>query len=288
MTISIKSNGKSQENSSLTRVRPYFRETFCQDHTGSIWLPQLLSIVHNNQDYAHHLSSLNCMIFSELLGKRIYSDKIIKKISLEKCFEYSLPPTRIFLQWLIEHHDKLTWPRHGRKERQYGDSTQAHRENLLGRNGKTKQIDARNTALNLLSENGTLGSKRKWWAFEGFTEVDCLLETDDFLLGIEGKRTEKVSPATHWYPKRNQIIRNLEVLKEKAGTKEYAILLMNEDGKDPITDTYVVNSLPHYSEQEIAEIKKHYLGAVSWRQACKAVGLDYNALPVTIRDVSAR
>ena len=115
--------------------------------------------------------------------------------------------------------------------------------------------------------------------------MDCLIETDDFLLGIEGKRTEKVSSNINWFPQRNQIIRNLEVLKAKAGGKVYAMLLMNEDGKDPIKDTDFANSLPHYSTQEIAEIKTHYLGAVSWRQACDAVGLDYCDLPDTIRDI---
>jgi len=129
------------------------------------------------------------------------------------------------------------------------------------------------------------GSKRKWWAFEGFTEVDCLLETEDFLLGIEGKRTEQVSSATEWYSKRNQIIRNLEVLKEKAGSKDYALLLMCEDGYDPISDHDFSIGLPHYTSEQIVEIKKHYLGAVSWQQACDAVGMDPDRLPDTVRNL---
>jgi hypothetical protein len=198
-------------------------------------------------------------------------------------FEYRLAPSKSFLEWLIRNPGALNWPDNGKET--YGNLAQSKREDWFGCQGEISQNEAIDEALDHLMQIGADSSFKKWWAFEGFTMMDCLLETDDFLLGIEGKRTDKVSPATHWYPKRNQIIRNLEVLKEKAGTKEYALLLMSENGKDPITDNDFDISLPHYSEQEIAEIKTHYFGAVSWRQACEAVGLDYNALPETTQDV---
>lgn len=276
---------RGEKNSSITRVRPFFRYLFDQNASGLSWLLKLIVSEQSNHSYASYLASLSCMINNQSQVKRKYKDKILGNIELEHCFECSVPPSYVLLRWLIEHPDTLTWPKHGQKERKYCLSTQLNRENLFCKHGRKKQSEAKQNAINLLDSKGVQGSKRKWWAFEGFTEVDCLLETEDFLLGIEGKRMEKVSSATDWYPQRNQIIRNLEAIKEKAGSKAFAVLLMSEDGSDPILDADYSNSLPLYSAQEISEIRTHYLGAVSWQQACDAVGLDYNELPETIQDV---
>ena len=275
MTTKNKSNGIGLKNSSLTRVRPYFANLFLQDKTGLSWLPKLINLAHLNRDTATSMIKLNCRIQEQLA--------VNKMIDGLQCFEYPLAPSKAFLEWLIRNPGSLSWPDNGKMI--YGEPTQSKREEWFGKHGNIRQKEAIAEALGHLMQSGAESSSQKWWEFEGFTKIDCLLETDDFLLGIEGKRTDKVSPATDWYTQRNQIIRNLEVLKEKAETKEYALLLMSENGKDPITDNDFTNSLPHYSEQEIAEIKTHYLGAVSWRQACEAVGLDYSVLPETIRDV---
>ena len=274
MTTYKESNEIRLKNSSDTRVRPFFQNLLNRDASGLSWLTKLVKLASQNKDLASKMAMMNCRILDQLVeGSK--NDK-------PKCFEHSVSPSKNFLRWLNEHPERLRVPEN------YGTKDEDKRERrkcLQGEYGVQRQQEMMKDAINLLNEKGAQGSRKQWWAFEGFTMMDCLLETDDFLLGIEGKRTDKVSPATDWFPQRNQIIRNLEVLKEKAGTKEYAILLMSEDGKDPITDNDFYNSLPHYSEQEIAEIKKHYLGAVSWRQACEAVGLDYSALPETIRDV---
>lgn len=285
MPASNANKTRGEKNSSITRVRPFFRYLFDLDASGLSWLPQLIVSAQSKHINASNLANLSCKINSQCQVKRNYKDKILGNIELEHCFEYSVPPSYVFLHWLIEHPGKLTWPKHGQKERKYCLSTQLNRENLFGKQGRRKQSEAKQNATNLLDLKGVQGSKRKWWAFEGFTEVDCLLKTEDFLLGIEGKRMEKVSSATDWYPRRNQIIRNLEVIKEIAGNKDYAILLMCEDGIDPISDADFTSGLTHYTSQAIAEIRTHYLGAVSWRQACDAVGLDYNELPDTIQDV---
>ncbi|HRC99864.1 MAG TPA: hypothetical protein PL080_01800 [Candidatus Syntrophosphaera thermopropionivorans] len=276
---------KGLYNSSITRVRPFFKALIGKDKTGESWLPKLLKATPLNQGLVKTLCEHPSGLLDDCLQEREYYDKILcKTIKLEKCFEYSIPPSYSFLEWALMNPDKLTWPEDGKKT--FGSETQYKRECLFGYHGKDTQKEIMKEGLNELKKQGVYYSAGQWWAFEGFTKIDCFLETDDFLLGIEGKRTDKVSPATDWFPQRNQIIRNLEVLKETAGSKEYALLLMSEDGKDTIKDSDFTNSLPHYSEQEIAEIKTHYLGALTWQQACEAVGLDFNALPETIRDVS--
>jgi hypothetical protein len=92
-----------------------------------------------------------------------------------------------------------------------------------------------------LALKGGTGSKRKWWAFEGFTEVDCVLETDRLLLFIEGKRTEALASSTDWYPERSQLVRNLEAVREVAKGRTAAVLLVTQE---PVADEITADSLP--------------------------------------------
>lgn len=59
-------------------------------------------------------------------------------------------------------------------------------------------------------------SRSGWWRFEGSSHIDCVLETDRLVVTVEGKRTETLSPATHWYPSRSQLGRNLEAARQLA------------------------------------------------------------------------
>ncbi|MDD2230041.1 MAG: hypothetical protein PHY48_11575 [Candidatus Cloacimonetes bacterium] len=268
---------KGLYNSSITRVRPFFRQLYSEDRTGDTWLPKLLLAMPKNKKYSTSLAQKVCKITPYYLEVRNFRDKILGEIPLERCFEYSIPPSKSFVKWLIENPHELSWPNKGKKT--YREETQISREQLLGMHGRELQDYSTQDALKELERFGVEDSKKKWWAFEGFTEMDCLLETDDFLLGIEGKRTEPISPATSWFPQRNQIIRNLEVLKEKAGNKEYALILLTEDGMDPITDKVFEDSLPHCEPAWIIGLQNHYLGSISWSDACKATGFSIAQLP---------
>jgi hypothetical protein len=89
-----------QYNSSLTRVRPVFRELFSLDPTGQEWLPQLLLLATDNVALATRMAKHPGMLDPDLLKKRSYHGG-----ELEACFERSLPPPERFLRWLIEHSD---------------------------------------------------------------------------------------------------------------------------------------------------------------------------------------
>ncbi len=264
-------------NSSITRVRPFFKILFSEDKTGITWLPKLLKALPSKSIYAEKLVQYNSNLHPNCTTIINYKDCILGNIQLESCFEFSLPPTKAFLKWLIENPQKLTWPAKGKKE--YSEDTQLNRENLMSKHGIESQVDTIGQALKLLETSVLRKESKPWWVFEGFTEIDCYLETEDFCLAIEGKRTEPIASATSWFPQRNQIVRNLEVLKQKAGTKEYALILMAEDGIDPITDTVFEQSLPHYDPAQILELKSHYLGCISWSDACKATGISFAQLP---------
>ena len=80
----------------------------------------------------------------------------------------------------------------------------------------------------LLQERRAAGSMMKWWAFEGFTEVDCCLETDHLVLFIESKRNELLAESTDWFVGQNQLVCNLEVLDEVVGDCACAMLVASE------------------------------------------------------------
>jgi hypothetical protein len=114
----------------------------------------------------------------------------------------------------------MTWPANAGTSQE----TLRRRRALCGDDPRPREA-VRSEALTLLQKQGASRSNKKWWAFEGFTEVDCWLETEHLALLIEGKRRESLSNATAWYPARNQLVRNLEVASDYAGAKEAFVLL---------------------------------------------------------------
>lgn len=273
---------KGLYNSSITRVRPFFQALFNMDRTGKSWLPELLRAMPMNQELAERLSLKSSPVVEGCDQKREYKDKI----KLEECFECSIPPSHGFLEWALKNPDELTWPEDGKKT--FKVDTQYKRECLFGYHGADAQKDTMKNGLDELKNKGVYHSKAKkeWWAFEGFTKMDCLIETEHYLLGIEGKRTDTVSPSINWFRKRNQIVRNIEVLAELAREKEkeYAFILITEDGENPLKEEHFRVSLPH-NEGLVSELFKHFLGCISWEHACKATGINFNDLPYDIHSI---
>jgi hypothetical protein len=130
--------------------------------------------------------------------------------------------------------------------------------------------------------NAASGCARQWWAFEGFTNVDCRLETESLVLFIEGKRKEDISSAINWYPDRNQLVRNLEAAADEAGRigKDYAVLLCAERCL-PLSEADLNKSLPHLSEERRRELRAHFLGCVTWSELRQTLCPDL-ALPNTV------
>ena len=258
-----------QYNSSITRVRPVFKQLIYRENTK--WIADILRLspVLIAQDIATNIGNVL---------PHNYEKRPFQGTELEACFEASLPPADEFLRWLIENPTKMTWC-----NVKTSDSTTAARKELFV-GSKKREAEA----LAALKQYGAEGSAKKWWAFEGFTEVDCLIETDTVLLGIEGKRTEEgPSASVSWYPHRNQIIRNLEVVKQRAGNKPFGVFLVDEKGDYQIDRVEIRNSLPHFTQQDQDSLMQHFLGTITWRQLCEATGLNYDNLPDRITDVQS-
>jgi hypothetical protein len=282
---------KGSFNSSITRVRPVFQQLFKKDAVN--WLPVLLCL--SKTDYGKELAKNTGKLLPELIKKHIYKDRVIARygfpsIKLEACFEYPLAPPKRFLKWLIEHPERMTWPcdKNG-QELQFSSITQKWREYLLRRADTKECGKAKEIALAELMRFGVHRSRRKWWAFEGFTEADCYLETDCLILVIEGKRKEKTSKDISWHPERNQLIRNLEVVSEqaKAKRKEYGVMVCAEAEDIGINnlEADAEKGMPHLNPSERRAITNHFLGCVLWKDLCAATGIEFNDLPNLVEDV---
>jgi hypothetical protein len=270
-------------NSSITRVRPFFRALFANDPTGQGWLPKLLRCATENQQYAAEIAAMPGQIFPEMLLPRAYRDDCwrnargIEAIELEACFESSkLPPERLLL-WLINHPEGLDHA--ALPAGAVGEA--AHWRGLLLGQDATGIETAKAEARRKLNQSGVSGAIGWWWAFEGPTEVDCCLETERLVVFFEGKRLENLSPRTRWMPIRNQLWRNLDAAANAAATmgKRYAVMLLAETCE---TVCGFDASLPHIGQEERDFLRGHYLGCVTWQEACQATGVGYDDLPETI------
>jgi len=249
-------------DSSKTRVQPVFDHLLVRCPDGSDWLPSLLRLAKP----------------ATPLPAELIADPGRLLNGADPYFERLFPPPKRFLQWLIEHPEEMVWPRHGQDELAFGATTQRRREELFGRHGCIAQRKARQEALAGLACHGPIKSRRRWWVFEGFTHVDCCLETEKLLLFIEGKRTDHVSKATAWYPQRNQLARNLEIAAEYAQGREYALLLIVEE--EPLAkELELAPGLPHLRAEERVDLLRHFLGWITWQAVCEATGIEYDALP---------
>ena len=256
-------------------MRPFFRALLASDATGRSWLAGLLALTGSNLDGR----ASDLALKPELLQRRRYRDRAWGcMIELECCFERPVPPPTAFLRWLLENSDQMTW-----REHKCGENTRKLRRDLLGMNGVAAQRIAREVALEALERVGAKRSRREWWAFEGFTEVDCCLETDDFVLFVEGKRTEDVSGEVSWWPTRNQVIRNLDCANDYANGQEYYVMVMCDQAAERPNARMLEQSLPHRTPQERREFERRYLGHVTWGDAVRKFSLD--PLPDTRLDL---
>lgn len=132
----------------------------------------------------------------------------------------------------------------------------------------------------MLSEHGPEKSERQWWAFEGPTEVDCLLRTSTYTLLVEGKRAEDLSEKTRWLPGRNQFARNLEAA---AKTTDGGVLLAVEQPIQGFDVENLVNrGCPHLDAADRQVLCDRFLGQVTWRELCRRTGVEWASLPDAI------
>jgi hypothetical protein len=216
-------------NSSVTRVWPIFDFLFHHDPTGASWLGSLLTLGSRAAQIDQQIRFNPGRLLPELarftraipspVKKALGKLRATKIGQIRDAYEADIPPSVAFLRWLLEHPNQLKSSKAGKRLSQSTPESASEKDNKRIRlmSGETRVLEE---ALKQLATVGAAGSCGKWWAFEGFTSVDCRFETESLVLLIEGKRTEAVSDSTDWCPGRNQVIRNLEAAQVLAGSRK--------------------------------------------------------------------
>ena len=198
-------------NSSLTRVRPVFDELLDSSPDGGSWLGELWDMAASTRP---GVSLPRPTALGRLLPSETPTDSGAR---LGRVYERTVAPPVAFLQWLLENpqqmqvSDRTTFGAKSKAAQEWraklfsGDADSVSQAQAEGLRQLSKRLGAR--------------GRSKWWAFEGFTHVDCCLITDACVVFVEGKRTEAVSPSTRWFQQRSQLWRNVEAAKEFAGTR---------------------------------------------------------------------
>jgi hypothetical protein len=263
-------------NSSLTRVQPFFELLFDRDLAPTAteddpsWISQLLDAAPQGRRALGGIVDDPGQMLGVLLGPHPAAK------APRACFEFDVAPSKSFLLWCVDHPEELTWPPGGN----YGEEATRMRRALLRDTPPGRQAAQAAARVLVASRPPTT---RGWWRFEGLSSIDCVIATDRLVVTVEGKRTEHLSPATHWYPKRTQLVRNLEAARELARGRRWATLLLSEEpepaGTPDALAASVRDAAPHLDPAQREQLEAAYLGNLTWTDACAATGVDFDALP---------
>lgn len=266
-------------NSSLTRVRPFFDQLITRDPTGEQWLAEVVASGAGGE-VSGGPGGLGRLDQELLAGKHHKDNRLGVKVWMRRCFEHPLEPTHRLLEFCLQHPDRLKWPmKSGRQDEAMGETTLKMRRALVS-DEAPGCATAQEAGLALLKKLGPQGAARQWWAFEGSTEVDCLLRTESYTLLVEGKRTEGLSEKTRWLPGRNQLARNLEASAEMRSAG--VLLAVEERIADLDVKAIVERGCPHLDEAQRQRLVDRFLGQVTWRELCDRTGVEWASLPDAI------
>jgi len=257
-------------NSSLTRVQPIFDELLDQWSDGDPWLSELWDMAALTRPGVALSKPIG-------LGKLLASETPPARAArLGTVYERTVPPPAAFLRWLLGNPQRLEV----RDSINFGaKSVGARRWRRKLFSGDARLVsEAQDEGLNQLGKRLAQRGRNKWWAFEGFSHIDCCLITRQCVLFVEGKRTESVSPSTLWFKQRSQLWRNVEAAKEFASDKQFAVILAVEREADGTTAlakaaSSLEGSYPHLDSGQRAELCRHLIGFVTWPEVVTRFGL---------------
>ncbi len=253
-----------QHDSTKTRVTPVFDALIERDSTGRAWLPNLLSLPEPNDRNGELqvLSDITCAAWGTN--------------------ERGLIPPLSLLLWLLQGAEPTSpkcW--------NCSEATNEKRKRLLEQREPNFMIEVSER----LRTSGYVD--KSWYCFEGKSSPDVYIETDEFVIVIEGKRTEhSTTTKTDWMPVRHQMIRHLDCAYEVKGSRELLgfFVVEGDDGSASVpqkwielsnatlADDAVAESLPHRTSEQQREIMSSFLGITTWQAICEALDLPLNTL----------
>lgn len=253
-----------KRDSSKTRVTPVFNQLYEADPTGCSWLPRLIKLP---------------------ISGNIASTKPDCRFTIREhgwdTNEKKLNPPVALLSWLIRYPRKpisgilSSDPVKEEKRRQWIEGSR----------------DTITEGLSLLRHNP---NGCDWHIFEGQTQPDVFIETDDVIIVIEGKRTEREpTTTTKWMRGRNQMLRHLDCAWEIHGEKQLlGFFIIEGNGlsvevpsqwsafaEATINSATIGSSLPHRGPEEQKGIASCFIGVTTWQRVCKEFGIDWANLP---------
>lgn len=255
-----------------TPLEPFFTTLFTRDAAGGSWLSALLTATpHGVQQLGEYAQAPGWL--QTQLAVRTASGRL-------GCFEYPAVAPRGLLRWFIDHPDRLVWP----PDADEGASaeTMLLRRALINDDPPGAQVRAQDRARDLLLRSS--GLTPAWWRLQDMSTLDCVLITERMVVTVQATRTEE--PATPWYPKRSQLVRNLEAARHLADGKRFATLVLSHRPVAEASDEHLERTLPeaapHLDELERRALHDAYLGNLTWDDACDAVGIPPGALPGSV------
>ena len=255
-------------DSSLTRVQPVFDQLRSRDPSGESWINKLLALPRFGS--GHEARNRTYRLLSGREGTTYAWGE----------FEKALDPPLSLLRWLVRN---LVDPEN---ESALGRSrTRQKREALIRRD---PEVIAQ--ALGLLEREPRT---RAWYVFEGPSQPDVYLETEQAIIVIEGKRTEPgPTTRTTWMPCRHQMLRHLDCAWEIRNSRDvfgFFIVEGTSSGELPpewaknalrtVSNKALEDSLPHRRPSDREAIRQCFLGVTTWQAVCKELGLEWSALP---------
>lgn len=258
-------------DSSRTRVRPVFGELVTRDPSGASWLNELLALPRREGPREPPVLQVpRLQSYNWAAPDRAFKEK-------------SLPAPRALLEWLIEHVEAPTsasaWGR---------DEVPRRRKRLVERD-EVAQAEAREQIARSLAPS--------WAVLERPSQPDVFLETDEALIVIEGKRTERgPTTDTTWLRGRHQMLRHIDCAWEIRGARAvYGFFIVEGEGggadalpvpkrwkeaaEATVSAKALAESLPHRSPAERQALADAFLGMTTWQAVCRQVGIDFSALP---------
>ena len=262
-----------RKNSSLTRVQPVFNALLDLDPEGKAWLDRLLQMAAATKETPlQRLRQAGSLVPEETRAEAARRGVVFERI---------VPPPTAFLRWLLHHPQRMA-VRDSGKFGSKSESAIEWRPKLFSSNPE-EQEEATAEGLRALEQTGAGRSGQQWWAFEGFSHIDCCLIAENLVLFVEGKRTEGVSPSTLWFSKRSQLSRNVEAARDFSKGKDFAVILAVETERDgtaalAAAAASLSGSYPHLGELDRERLSQHLLGFVTWRQMVDEFGLPRECL----------
>jgi hypothetical protein len=246
-------------------VQPFFETLFTRDPSGRSWLPALLGASPHGHDMLGELVEQPGYL-STLLAVRAMSGRLAT-------FEYPVAATRELLTWYVEHPDRLRWP----ADIDQSPGAARLRRALLDDDPPGSRVRAQQRARELVSSRSPTADE--WWRFEGVDTLDCMLITDRLVVTVLGKQSEPLAPASEWYPARSELVRDLEAARHYAQGKQWGSLLISErelpDGTREALAEALPDAAPHLDDAGREELRRAYLGNLTWEHAYASVGLPF-------------